>query len=60
MKISQKKRSELYKAIADPIMDLRLKNQHGSANDRRKMDDHLFNLEREIYDKIKNVLNLSR
>jgi hypothetical protein len=55
MKISKKRNKKLYRAIINPIMDLRVKNARGLVKD---FDEELFVLENRIYKEIKEALNL--
>lgn len=55
MKISEKKRDELYRTFADKVMDLRIELNLHSVKD---LDDRLFQLELSIWDDVKKVLNL--
>lgn len=57
MIISKERHSELYKAIADPIMDLRIKLSASIADD---MDIKLDKLEIDIYIRIIKVMNLQK
>ena len=58
MVISKKRHAALYKAISDPIMDLRVANNGGISIE--EIDQNLLNLEREIYNRIKVVLDLHK
>jgi len=58
MIISEKRHAKLYKAISDPIMDLRIKNNAGFTIE--KMDKKLFDLEIEIHKQIVKALDLHR
>ena len=53
MKLSDKKSSEIYSAIRDPIMDARIKLKLSE-----EQDYILFKLETEIWKNIKNVLKI--
>jgi hypothetical protein len=56
MVISEKRHTQLYNAISDPIVDLRIKSCKGISIER--MDKLLFNLEIEIYKRISKSLAL--
>ena len=55
MKLSEKKKSALYDAIRDPIIDLRVLNDHRPID----IDAELFLLEQKIWRKVHKALNLS-
>jgi hypothetical protein len=57
MKISEKRHTELYRAITNPIIDLRVRLHMGDAKD---FDLELKCLEHKIYAKIKDALYLSK
>ena len=57
MKISEKRHTELYLAISNPITDLRVKNAMGDVKD---LDEELFVLENRIYKEIKEALELQK
>ena len=59
MKISEKKHSELHNSIYDPIMDLRVKNTMDGF-DKPELDQALFDLEKEIYSRVRVILNLTK
>jgi|GEM_PF-6205663 len=56
MKLSEKKQTDLYSAIADPVTSLRIKKLR--ANDGNRVDDQLFALESEIWKRVCKALNL--
>jgi len=57
MKISEKRKSELYKAISDPIIGLRIKHCiDGSTED---LDKDLFELEKIIWKDVIKTLNIN-
>jgi len=61
MKMSEKKRLEVYSAISDSIMELRIKiklNKENSAIKQLSIDSDLFNLELKIWSKVKRALHL--
>lgn len=59
MKMSEKKRQEVYSAISDSIMDLRIElNKEGSAIKPLSIDSDLFKLEIKIWKKVKRALNI--
>ena len=60
MIISAKRHDKLYKAISDPIMDLRVINTKNRLMTVEEMDQKLFNLEMEIYRKIRDALDLHK
>ncbi len=55
MKLSEKRMSELYKSVSDPIMDLRIKH----INDGN-LENEVFTLEMEIWRKVRASLNLPK
>jgi hypothetical protein len=55
MRISKKTQIKLYRAVWDPIMDLRVKNAQGKVVD---LDEELFVLENRITKEIKEALSL--
>jgi hypothetical protein len=57
MRISEKRHAELYGAISNPIMSLRIKRQMGDTQD---IDTALWELEQKIYAEIKDALYLSK
>lgn len=59
MRISEKKKTELYAAIYDPIMDSRIKVLRNDASLRpRDADDLLHKLTNEIWDSVKAKLEI--
>lgn len=56
MKLSEKKRAELYAAIADPVMDERIHQQRKGAPD--ELDGRLFQLQHVIWRRVHRALNL--
>ncbi len=57
MKISEKRHANLYRAISNPIIDLRVRHSMGEVKD---LDEELFVLENRIYKEIKEVLELQK
>ena len=60
MRISGEKRSELYNAFANKIVDLRieLRMDHCLRMDDEALDAKLFKLEHQIWTDIKKTLNI--
>lgn len=60
MKISEEKKTELYAAIHEPIMQLRIKVQVQSRSiPVHKIDDSLYKLNGEIWKEVIKVLNIN-
>lgn len=60
MKMSDKKRQEVYAAISNSIMDLRISlNKEGEKIDPLSIDGELFKLEARIWLRVKSALNVS-
>jgi len=60
MNISEIKKSDLYKAISDPIMDERIAMQRRDDSKKSEVIDYkLFLLEIKIWEKVTRVLNIS-
>jgi hypothetical protein len=57
MRISAKRHEKLYRAIADPIMDLRVKHSMGEV---KNIDADLFVLVNRIHKEIKEALELTK
>ena len=57
MRISEKRHSELYRAITNPITALRVKI---AMDDVKDIDEELFVLENRVYKEIKEALNLTK
>ena len=53
MRLSEKKQTEIYRAISDPIMDARIEYAK-----TKKGDDLMFNLQNEIWRRVHAALNL--
>ncbi len=58
MRLTEKGTRNLYEAIAEPIMDLRLRIQRSGSPSSEQMDDMLFMLNHDIWIKVHNSLNL--
>jgi hypothetical protein len=58
MNITRNKAISLYKAISDPIIDLRVENS--SSFSIEEMDEKLFELEKEIAERVRVALNLKK
>lgn len=58
MKMSETRRSELYRAISDPIMELRLTYYRKRRVNADELDKELFELEQKVWRKVHDVLNL--
>lgn len=54
MKMSEKKRSKVYAAISDPVVELRL----NLMKDRPVTDEQLYRLELEIWRRVHEALKL--
>lgn len=62
MIISEDKKSKIYKAIHEPIMETRIdlrKNYSLGLMDASHIDDQLFYLTNEIWSEVRAVLNIS-
>ena len=61
MRLSEKKRSALYEAINEPVMQKRIAAQKLpiSYDDRQLVDELLYKLEREIWAEVRKALNIS-
>ena len=57
MKISEKRHTKLYRAISNPITDLRVKHTMGEVED---LDLELFALQNRIHKEIKEALELTK
>lgn len=55
MRLSEKKGQALYEALAEPLMVLRVDFQRDKSIN---IDEKLFMLQFQIWDNIKNVLNI--
>jgi hypothetical protein len=62
MKISQKKKTELYKAFSEPIMQVRIQVAQMGPGDEKlmKIDEKLFKLEQEIWSEITKTLGIEK
>jgi len=59
MKISDARNSALYQAIAEPITKARIKIlRHEVVLTHFNVDDLLFDLTKEIYDEVKQAMNI--
>ena len=58
MKLSEKRKSDLYSAVREPIMDMRLAAGRCDYIGSQEIDEKLFFLEREIWKQVKKALNL--
>ena len=58
MRISEKKQSELYSAIREPIMDARIAVKHVNNLTEDNVDDMLFKLEQRVWREVKKTLNI--
>lgn len=63
MNLSEKKRSALYEAISEPIMQKRIAVAQSEAvlgkKNARDIDDLLYKLERDIWAEVRKALNIS-
>lgn len=60
MNISEKRHSELYSAISDPIMAARIEIYGLDGLTKVQIDDRLYKLELAIYQRVKDALNLHK
>lgn len=59
MIVSEKKKTEAYSAISDPIMDLRVNVKMTDLPIHPlELDGHLYRLEIEIWKRLKTALNI--
>lgn len=60
MKLSEKKKQELYDAIAERVMNLRIElNISTKLDDKEALDSRMFDLvNREIWPDVKQALNI--
>lgn len=58
MRLSDKRKSALYSAISDAIMDQRLEYCKAAMPTADELDSQLFHLERKIWQNVKAVLKL--
>ncbi len=58
MKLSEKRSSELYSAIREPIMDLRISVKSSGETSSEYLDEKLFTLEQQIWRKVKKSMDL--
>jgi hypothetical protein len=62
MQLSDKKRMELYKALSEPIMQVRIQVARMGPGDEKliEIDDKLFRLEQEIWSSVTKVLGIKK
>jgi hypothetical protein len=62
MKLSEKKRTELYKAISEPIFQTRIGISRMGPGDKKleQVDEKLFKLEQEIWKEVTKALGIQR
>ena len=58
MRLSQERKTELYNAISDPIMDDRVKIRMYGSPPSEMLDSIYFNLEREIWRRVCKALDI--
>jgi len=59
VRVRETKKAAAYESISDPIMDLRISTKMtGSKIDPLELDDELFKLEIEIWQRVKKALNI--
>jgi len=58
MKVSEQRQKELYRAISDPIMDMRIKYYRNEIN-AKQVDDDLYRLEQKIAKQVWGALGIS-
>ena len=58
MKLSDKRQTELYEALAEPITQLRIRLQNGHLDSNQQMDRALFDLQSEIWRRVHEALKL--
>jgi len=63
MRLSESKRTALYTAISEPIMQKRITVKNSSCclgeKNARDIDDLLYKLERDIWVEVRKALNIS-
>jgi len=63
MRLSEKREMDLYSAIADTLVDLRIKLKTSDSRIRMiksdELDKELFDLDMRIWKKVKKALNLT-
>ena len=57
MRVSDERKTKLYKAISDPLMRLRINVATGQLN-QKQVDEALFRLETILYNDVKKTLNI--
>lgn len=60
MRVSEKKKSELYKALSEPIFQLRVYINNQNKPVKEDIDNKLFRLELDIWDSIAKVLGIEK
>ena len=62
MQLSEKKRTELYKAFSEPILQVRIQVVRMGPGDEKllEVDEKLFKLEQEVWKNIAEVLKIER
>jgi len=58
MKISEERKSKLYDAISEPIMQLRIDLQRYGSLNSELLDSKLFKVEADIWREVHKILNL--
>jgi len=58
MRLSEEKTQDLYAAISDAVMDLRIRISKKHTLDHENMDYNLFILQNKIWNNIHKTLNL--
>ena len=58
MKVSEERQTAAYRAISDPIIEMRLKWYRENRFNKKELDEELFDLERTIWDGICQALNI--
>ena len=59
MRLNEKRKSELYNAISEPIMDVRITIQKYGSPSSEDIDSRLFRMQSEIWKRVHNALNLA-
>lgn len=60
MKISDERSATLYRAISEPIMQMRIQYSKAHPLPAEELDAELFKLERRIWREVVKALNLER
>ena len=58
MRISEKKKSDLYSAIREPIISLRISSKYSGGISEALLDEKLFKLEQQIWKEVKAALGV--